>query len=577
VNPPAELAITEASLPSGTVGAPYTGFTFAATGGVAPYAWRIPAGGAAPPGLSLSSGGVLSGTPTSPAGSITVQVADSEATPQTVTQTLSLVINPAQSSTPLLDGTYAFVFAGTSPQGSPAAGNAYDLNGTFTISNGAVVSGFYDENSNGGPVVTEKAITGGTLTSYTDGLGTLVLNTGAATTITFSLAIPASGSDIRIVEFDDATGSGARGSGELKRQTAAPALPTGPGSFAFLVSSSNTSQYQEWLMCSFQTNASNTIVSLKADTNAISASGTRTVTSFSNGVSNILTYGSIAMDGNGRGLLTFKLNLATTFHFSFYEVSPTEWFVNSADPQSELAPLASGTVYQQVGSGSFAATSIPTTSVVEVSGLAPATAGGTIPDVSAGIATNDSGTSTVSFLYDEYKGALTTAVPATLAYAVDPVSGRVADPVDAGTGTDTHPVIYIIDDSAGAFKAFIAFPGNSANSGILEGQTGSSFTNASFNGSYLGGSFALSNTTALNEVGLVKANGSGAFTSLANQSAPTGLANYLSVAGAYAVDSTGRVVVTAPDGITRIFFIVSPDKVYYLTDEGGGYVGSFEQ
>jgi hypothetical protein len=49
------------------------------------------------------------------------------------------------------------------------------------------------------------------------------------------------------------------------------------------------------------------------------------------------------------------------------------------------------------------------------------------------------------------------------------------------------------------------------------------------------------------------------------------------VAGTYTSDSTGRVVATSSDGITRFFYVVSPSKVYYLTSEGGGYLGSFEQ
>jgi len=596
VNP--ALAITAPTLPSGTVGAPYAGATFAATGGVGPYTWSIPAGGAAPPGLTLSSGGVLSGTPTSPYGSITVQVTDSE-TPAAktgkrasdrraiagvggggvATQTFALVINPTVSSTPIPDGTYVFVFAGTSPQGTPPAGNAYDLNGTFTISNNTVVSGFYDENSNSGPVVTEQPITGGSLINYSDGLGTLLLNTGASTSIAFSMAIPATGSDIRIIEFDDSTGAGSRGSGELKLQTAAPALPTGPASFVFLVSSSNLSQYQQALACSFQidgtANASGAlnIVSLKADTNEITPGGTRSTTSFVSGVSHPTTYGSLAMDSHGRGVLTFQLGMGT-FHFSFYQVSATEWFVNSADQQSANAPLASGSVYQQTGSGSFSAASLPATSVVAVSGLAPATGGGSVPDVSAGIATNTANgalAGTINFLYDEYNGTLTPANASSLAYSVDPVTGRVANPSDVATFA--HPVIYIID----AARAFILFPGNSANSGILEGQTASAFADSSFSGSYLGGSLALANTSVLNEAGLATADGAGNFTSLANQSAPTGLANYVNVAGTYAVDPTGRVVATAPDGETRFFYVVSPAKVYYLTSVGGGHIGSFEQ
>lgn len=57
------LSITSASLPAGTAGTAYSA-TLAAANGVAPYTWSLQ--GTPPPGLALSSSGVLSGTPTNP-------------------------------------------------------------------------------------------------------------------------------------------------------------------------------------------------------------------------------------------------------------------------------------------------------------------------------------------------------------------------------------------------------------------------------------------------------------------------------------------------------------------------------
>jgi hypothetical protein len=62
-----------------------------------------------------------------------------------------------------------------------------------------------------------------------------------------------------------------------------------------------------------------------------------------------------------------------------------------------------------------------------------------------------------------------------------------------------------------------------------------------------------------------------------NRSTDKELVQYQNITGTYAVDSRGRVVVTAPDGITRIFYVISPTKVGYLTGDTGGYLGSFEQ
>ena len=73
----AVITITSsATLPTGSLGAPYTA-TLAATGGVVPYTWSLVTG-QLPPGLTLNSSGSISGTPTSSGGyAFGVQVSDS--------------------------------------------------------------------------------------------------------------------------------------------------------------------------------------------------------------------------------------------------------------------------------------------------------------------------------------------------------------------------------------------------------------------------------------------------------------------------------------------------------------------
>lgn len=52
------------TLPYGNVGIPYTPVTLTATGAPPPFTWSVQAGYALPPGLTLSSDGIVSGTPT---------------------------------------------------------------------------------------------------------------------------------------------------------------------------------------------------------------------------------------------------------------------------------------------------------------------------------------------------------------------------------------------------------------------------------------------------------------------------------------------------------------------------------
>jgi hypothetical protein len=75
---------------NGTAGTPYTPTTFAAIGGTPPYTWSIASGNS--DGLTMSSAGVLSGTPqTDGSFSFTVQVADNSHA--TASQTFSIVVN----------------------------------------------------------------------------------------------------------------------------------------------------------------------------------------------------------------------------------------------------------------------------------------------------------------------------------------------------------------------------------------------------------------------------------------------------------------------------------------------------
>jgi hypothetical protein len=77
------ITISPASLPDGANNAVYPTTTFSATGGTAPYTWSL-AGTSLPQGLTLSSAGVLSGTPSNnPTGlyDFTIQVTDSSGQP----------------------------------------------------------------------------------------------------------------------------------------------------------------------------------------------------------------------------------------------------------------------------------------------------------------------------------------------------------------------------------------------------------------------------------------------------------------------------------------------------------------
>ncbi|MET0616308.1 MAG: putative Ig domain-containing protein [Luteibacter sp.] len=84
------ITVQPASLPNGTQGTAYTSTTIAASGGAAPYTFAVSAG-ALPGGLSLSTAGVLSGTPTA-AGTFNATVRATDAGGITGTRPYTIVI-----------------------------------------------------------------------------------------------------------------------------------------------------------------------------------------------------------------------------------------------------------------------------------------------------------------------------------------------------------------------------------------------------------------------------------------------------------------------------------------------------
>jgi sugar lactone lactonase YvrE len=107
------LSITTPSpLPPGSVGAPYSQ-QFAATGGMAPYAWLV-VSGALPSGLTLSGSGLLSGTLAAPATStFTIQVTDSQGSIATKAFSLTVSAPAITTPSPLLQGVVGLNYSQT--------------------------------------------------------------------------------------------------------------------------------------------------------------------------------------------------------------------------------------------------------------------------------------------------------------------------------------------------------------------------------------------------------------------------------------------------------------------------------
>lgn len=152
------MGMAPATVPNATVTVPYS-VTLSASGGTAPYSYAITAGGM-PAGLSLSSGGTLSGTP-SVAGTSTVTITAADSTtgtgPYGVGRSYTITVlpyggaNANLSALALGSGTLAPAFAGGTMAYTASVPHAVDsvtltptvvdAGATVKVNNATVVSG----------------------------------------------------------------------------------------------------------------------------------------------------------------------------------------------------------------------------------------------------------------------------------------------------------------------------------------------------------------------------------------------------------------------------------------------------
>ncbi|MGM3276815.1 putative Ig domain-containing protein [Ralstonia sp. 24A2] len=144
-------SIGTASLGNGEVSMAYSQ-TISASGGTTPYAFSV-VSGSLPTGLSLSSGGVLSGTPTAGGSStFTVQVKDANNITATQSYTVTIATAPSISTASLGNGEVGLAYSQT----ISASGGTTPY--TFTVSSGTLPTGL---NLSSGGVLSGTPTAGG--------------------------------------------------------------------------------------------------------------------------------------------------------------------------------------------------------------------------------------------------------------------------------------------------------------------------------------------------------------------------------------------------------------------------------
>ncbi|MHC1654666.1 putative Ig domain-containing protein [Stenotrophomonas maltophilia] len=136
------ITISPSTVPGGTVGAAYAGATLSASGGTAPYSYAVTSG-ALPAGITLSTGGVLSGTPTTQGTfSFSITATDSAGTPLTgiasysITIAAPTIIVTNAPSPALINTPYSFSLAASGGNGP----YTYTLDGGTTLPTGLALA-----------------------------------------------------------------------------------------------------------------------------------------------------------------------------------------------------------------------------------------------------------------------------------------------------------------------------------------------------------------------------------------------------------------------------------------------------
>jgi hypothetical protein len=564
------LAITTTSpLPSGTVGTVYDspGLQFTASGGTGTDTWTVATGSTLPAGLSLSSTGLLSGTPTA-GGTFTfgITATDSAIPPAVVTSTFTLVISQAQQLT-LLNGSYAFEFSGYGANGFVAFAGTFTANGM-----GGITGGEMDYNSQEGQPLNFANLLG-SYTAGTDGRGTLTFtNTTLPIAPIFAFSVNSSGNG-RFIEFDSST---TRGSGRIEPQTVTSCVvnntgtTTYTGDFAFGGSG---------FASTFATNGAGPLAFAGRFT-AIPPVVAATPGSLAQGEMDTNTPGFVTIDDSSvsgsynSGADGTHCTLALTSgsldnpHYSVYPISSSDAFMIETDTVNNITPyLTAGEMIQQIGQPFVTSGVLSGTMVGGLSGQL--ISGGTfLPEVQVVQTSATSGTASFQVLQtDNQAGTVfgTNGTAVTDAYTSDNL-GRVQGSIEFNSSFE--PVFYLINTN----QAFcVSIVQNAPTFGYFAPQSAGPFTAETIKStSLIDGTSAPAVSADRDLSGFLSFDGISVVGGTQDQSTASENST-VAETGSYVLtatggtDGSGTMTLSTPTGFTGYFFIVSPTKVVMIT------------
>ncbi len=546
VNP--TLSISTTSLTAGSVGVPYTG-TLTAIGGVSPYTWTLTSG-SLPAGLTLSTSGFITGTPTAQGTqTFTVQVSDSATPASTATASLSLTINGPTSR---LSGNYVFSFSGFQN------GSRVVQAGSFTSDGqGDITAGLMDSNSAAG-VQTKLSFTG-TYSLDTTNTGPMTLVIPVLGTFTYQLAVPATGT-IRFIQNGNA---GNQGTGVIDKVTSTTRVTVAQlvGFWAFGANGEDVSSQRYAAAGTFQSSNTGAWTNGLQDTN-------------DNGVvaaSQAFTGAFVAIDPiTGRGIATLTANSVTT-NYSFYAASAGQLVMVGIDPLSSTAPLALFDL--DTTTNTWSNSMLSTTTVLQLQGVGTSNSN-TVPSGLLAFVTFD-GNGNIKVTTDQNLGGTLSTNTYTGTYSVAS-NGRTTL-----TGFGTNSVVFYLSNSIG----FTLEGDLGVSTGTLVPQFATTPTNAAFSGSYVGGTLQTVLPSVTVEADSATADGNGNLSLFYDISGPGGPQQGLIQALTYSVDVTGRAPLVLNGTTVGIAYIVDAagnsaganPRVYVLSADSNAKINALEQ
>ncbi|WP_348263886.1 putative Ig domain-containing protein [Telmatobacter sp. DSM 110680] len=577
IHPSGTLSLT-GTLPIAIVGVPYS-YTLKATGGNPPYTYALTAG-SLPPGITLQSDGLISGTPTQPgATSFTATVTDSVS----ATASLPLILLVQYPSTPYdgeLTGPYAYLFQGYDDvlagvlAYQTATVGSFTADGTGGINLGELDANHQSSDPSGTTVQAQNFL--GTYEINADSRGKITittLNPDGTTDQTFTYAIslkaPVSPATVStqgsLIEFDNDQLVGTKGSGQLLAQTPSSFSAGLKGSYAFGLSGDTPCLVSCTVgiasgpvatVGAFTANGSGSISAGTADTN---------IASFN--FANAPVSGSYqTADQNGR----VQLEMTNTSisdglyptNFAVYIVNANEAFILSTDKHSAYTLLAGTAELQTSGSFSNASMNGPfvgyedaqsnpgllgttlqnvlnfsTATVFRASGNGAGTcdttnfeSGGltSLVDNLTGLS-NSNKSNLLEGLLGSYGATGTSACTVSsngrgvLDYPnhsslISILLGLLGLP----TGPPDARVVYLVSPNHGYFLET-----GYAGLGHLEAQTGAPFSLATLKGTYVEGTIPASSLASINASGNFTADGAGNATYTLDENVGVGTLNVL--------------------------------------------------